>query len=404
MGAISPPAVAAPLVHPRWPSARSAAHGAAGPLPAVEMPLSMAAGHVLAADVVARAPMPTADSSAMDGWAVRGAPPWRVVGSVLAGHPLGPPLAPGTAMSVATGAALPPDTEAVVRSERGLLNSSGLLRTLAGSPRPGPGADMRPRGEEAAPGDVLLAAGLPLTPPGIGLAAAGGNDTVRVHRSPEVSLLVLGDELTTSGVPGPGRVRDALGPQLPLWMAALHSGPVRLRYVSDTFESLLDRVTAELRTADVIVTTGGSARGPVDHVRACVERVGGRLLIDGVAVRPGHPMMLAELPGHRWWVALPGNPLAACAAVLTLLQPLLAALHGSPLPRLRRVPLAVDVPSFSDDHRLLPYRLADDGRASPRAHSGAAMLRGLATSPGLLVIPPGGVGAGRIVDVLSMPW
>ncbi|MFI2368040.1 molybdopterin molybdotransferase MoeA [Streptomyces sp. NPDC018833] len=404
MAVISPTAVVSPLVHPQWPSARHAAHNAATPLPAVRMPLSMAAGCVLAEEVLAQAPIPTADSSAMDGWAVRGESPWRVVGSVLAGRTIGPPLAEGTAVAIATGAALPPGTEAVLRSEGGALDGSGLLRTVPGTPRPGGRADMRPQGEEADEGDVLLAAGLLLTPPAIGLAAAGGNDTVHVHRPVAVSCLVLGDELITRGVPGPGRVRDALGPQLPLWLAALHTGPVRLRHVPDTLEGVLARVTAELRTADVIVTTGGSARGPVDHVRACIERVGGLILIDGVAVRPGHPMMLAELPDHRWWVALPGNPLAACAALLTLLQPLMAALRGRPLPRLRRVPLAIDVFSPSGDHRLLPYRLTPEGSASPQAHGGSAMLRGLATSPGLLVIPPDGACAGQIVDVLPMPW
>ncbi|MCG7523144.1 molybdopterin molybdotransferase MoeA [Streptomyces sp. OfavH-34-F] len=404
MAATSPTAAITPLTHPQWPSARRAAHHAARPLPAVPMPLSMAAGCVLAEDLTARTAMPTADSSAMDGWAVQGEPPWRVVGSVLAGRPVGPRLAPGTAVAIATGAALPAGCEAVLRSERGALDAAGLLRTLPGIPSPQARADVRRRGEEAHQGDVLLAAGVRLTPPALGLAAASGNDTVRVHRPAAVSCLVLGDELVTRGVPGPGRVRDALGPQLPLWLAALHTGPVRLRHVPDTFDGVLDRVTAELRTADVLVTTGGSARGPVDHVRACMEQVGGRILVDGVAVRPGHPMMLAQLPDHRWWVALPGNPLAACAAMLTLLEPLVAALRGQPLPRLQQVPLATDVFSPSEDHRLLPYRLDADGFASPQRHSGSAMLRGLATSPGLLVIPPDGAYAGQTVEVLPMPW
>ena len=78
------------------------------------------------------------------------------------------------------------------------------------------------------------------------------------------------------------------------------------------------------------LTTGGTSVGAFDHVHGALNEVGGRLLVDGVDVKPGHPMLLASLPGDRWLVGLPGNPLAACVALLTLLEPLLGALHGLP--------------------------------------------------------------------------
>ena len=80
----------------------------------------------------------------------------------------------------------------------------------------------------------------------------------------------------------------------------------------------------------MVLTTGGTSVGVFDHVHGALTEVGGRLLVDGVDVKPGHPMLLASLPGDRWLVGLPGNPLAACVAVLTLLEPLLGALHGLP--------------------------------------------------------------------------
>ncbi|MGC5413117.1 molybdopterin-binding protein, partial [Streptomyces sp. DT225] len=71
--------------------------------------------------------------------------------------------------------------------------------------------------------------------------------------------------------------------------------------------------------ADLIITTGGTAAGPVDHVHRVLDRVGAELLVDGVAVRPGHPMLLARLSSDGpWLVGLPGNPLAAVSGLLTL--------------------------------------------------------------------------------------
>jgi molybdopterin molybdotransferase len=158
----------------------------------------------------------------------------------------------------------------------------------------------------------------------------------------------------------------------------------------------------------VLVTTGGTSVGATDHVRAAVDALGGQLLVDGVAVKPGHPMLLARLAGDReqsrWWVALPGNPFAACAAVVTLLQPLLDALHGAATtpPSAR---LADDHPARAGDpHRLLPVAARRDGRLVSVPACGSAMLRGLAAASGLAVVGPHGARAGEQVTYLPFPW
>ena len=81
-----------------------------------------------------------------------------------------------------------------------------------------------------------------------------------------------------------------------------------------------------------MITTGGTAAGPVDHVHPVLRKVGAELLVDGVAVRPGHPMLLARLASGRHLVGLPGNPLAAVSGLLTLAEPLLRALAGRGAP------------------------------------------------------------------------
>ena len=343
----------------------------------------------------------------MDGWAVAGAPPWRVVGQLLAGGAAWDRLEDGTAVLIATGAPVPAGTRAVLRREDGSL-SDELLHPSPETALPD-GLHIRPAGEEARSGDVLLPAGTRLTPPALGLAAAAGHDDLLVHPAARVRTFVLGDELLDAGPSRDGCVRDAVGPQLPGWVAALGATaapPVRL---PDRLDVLLDLLTAAIHPAgsglraDVLVTTGGSSVGPADHVRAAIERLGGQILVDGVLVRPGHPMALAWLPGDVWLVVLPGNPFAACAAVLTLLQPLLHRLHGSAEPVTGRARLGVDVPTPPHAHRLLPAR-ATDRSVTPLPYDGPGMLRGLALADTVLAVPPGGAFAGDDVIALALPW
>jgi molybdopterin molybdotransferase len=114
---------------------------------------------------------------------------------------------------------------------------------------------------------------------------------------------------------------------------------------------------------------------------------------------------MAELPGGRWLVGLPGNPLAACAALLTLVGPLLDALHGLPLVPTMSATLTTAQPGRpGDGHRLLPVRRSHDGVATLLPSCGSAMLRGLAQATGLVVVPPPGAAAADEVEYLPLPW
>ncbi len=381
-----------------WQAARALAASAAAPLAAREVPLEHAAGAVLAADALARTDLPPADTAAMDGWAVAGPPPWRVRGELLAGG-LGAPVAPGTAVAVATGAWLPPGADGVLRREHGRLVGEVLEPTAAagvGEAAATPWVrDVRRAGRECRAGDVVLPAGSLLTPAAIGLLAATGADVVAVRRA-AVDVLVLGDELVTAGGARDGRVRDALGPLLAAWLPLLGVVVASRRHVPDRREALEQALAG--CTGDLVVTTGSTARGPVDHLHAVLGAAGARLLVDGVAVRPGHPQLLAVLPDGRPLVGLPGNPLAAATAVLTLVEPVVGCLHGASARPPRRVRLAEDVPAGSDATRLVPVR---DGH--PVLFAGPAMLRGLAVADGVAVVPPGGAPAGTEVELLALP-
>jgi molybdopterin molybdotransferase len=136
----------------------------------------------------------------------------------------------------------------------------------------------------------------------------------------------------------------------------------------------------------------------VDHLHGVLAAVGARWVVDGVAVRPGHPQVLATLPDGRPVVGLPGNPLAAVSGILTLLEPVVAGLLGLPPREPGRCVLAEPVPAGKDATRLVPVR---EGR--PMMFAGPAMLRGLATADAVAVIPPGGAARSQTVDSLSLP-
>ncbi|MFD4657950.1 molybdopterin molybdotransferase MoeA [Kitasatospora sp. NPDC058444] len=402
MNAVGRTTVAAPSTGPgvlSWPRARETARRAGrAPLPGVPVPLAEALGRTLAEPLGALTDLPAFDTSAMDGWAVAGPGPWRVAGRVLAGRTEPAPLADGTAVEIATGAQLPPGATAVLRREHG--RTDGALLHDRGPQPLTTGQDVRPRGQECRRGEELLPSGVPAGPAVLGLAAACGHDRLLVHRRPEVQLLVLGDELLTTGVPGPGLVRDALGPLLPPWLRASGADPAEVGYVRDDFGLLRDALRHS--TADLVVTTGGTAAGPVDFLHRALADVGARLLVDGVAVRPGHPMLLAELPGGRHLVGLPGNPLAAIAGMVTLALPLLHARGGRTAGAPALAPAAAALPGHRTDTRLQPVRRTAEG-VLPLAFDGPAMLRGLARAEALAVVPPGGLAAGETAELLEVP-
>lgn len=398
-----------------WPKARALAERAARSVRRrtfVSVPLDDALGLVLAAPLTALTDLPSFDTSAMDGWAVAGPGPWDVrEDGVLAGHAQPEPLTDGEAVRIATGARVPPGTTAVLRSEHGRTDDKGrLYATLpqalgsawpGGTPTVVHGQDIRPRGQECRSGDQLLPLGTLVTPAVLGLAAAAGYDTVSAVPRPRAEVLVLGDELLTEGRPHDGLIRDALGPMLPPWLRALGAEVMAVRRIGDDADALFEALKNS--PADLIVTTGGTASGPVDHVHPTLRRLGAELLVDGVQVRPGHPMLLARTREDQHLVGLPGNPLAAVSGLLTLAEPLLRTLAGRAAPEPYALPLKEAVQGHPRDTRLVPVALRAD-RAVPLRYNGPAMLRGIATADALAVVPLGEGRPGQELELLELPW
>ena len=388
-----------------WEQARQLAHKSAKPTTPITLSLSDAAGHVLAEDVLALGDMPPFAASRIDGWAVSGAGPWKRVGDALAGHEFVESLAAGECVHIATGAVMPEGATASLKDEEsqidgekviaidgaaGLLDDSGALPYFH---------DVRPSGYEAKTGDVLIPKGTKLTPAIIGVAAAGGHDELTVFKKIVIDVFVFGDELLSSGPSRDGKVRDSLGPQLPLWIDYIGAQLNQVKLVADTLEDHFVAISGS--KADLIVTTGGTAAGPVDHLHNAIVDAGGNFIIDAVLVRPGYHQLMAQI-GNQHLIGLPGNPQSAVIGLLSLAVPFIAGANGQLLPELETRELSTDLKGPAREVRLALCSL-ESNVATPLEHLDSSMLRGFVKADGYAALPPGGAEAGQIVPWLNLP-
>ncbi|WP_432842860.1 molybdopterin molybdotransferase MoeA [Dactylosporangium sp. CA-092794] len=384
-----------------WDVARDQARRLPAALGVERVPVDAAHGRVLAERVCAAVALPGCDIAAMDGYAVAGPPPWRVIGRVFAGPAvLAPdaavPLVPGTAVEIGTGARVPAGATAVVPYER-CRRVGAQVTPLAGAP--GAGAHIRVAGEDARPGDEIVPAGRPLSAAALGAAAQAGVDTLAVRRRPRVHIVVTGDEVVRAGLPGPGLVRDAFGPMVAA-LAERAGGVVTGRtYLPDDHDALLAAV--DTTDADVLVVTGSSSVGAADHLHRVLGRVGARVHVDGVRCRPGHPQVLARAADGRWLVGLPGNPFAGLVAAVTLLEPVVEALAGRPRRAPAMLPVSGAARSYPLGVRLVPVRVeAAQAVIVPGARPGG--LRAVATADALAVIRPDWT-PGAVAELVALP-
>ena len=381
-----------------WHFARSVSRSVAPRLSLENVALKEALGRTLADVALSLCDLPTYTTSSMDGWAVAGKGPWRIIGDVKAGAPYEKELNEGFALRIATGAVIPQGTLGVVRWENATVDGEYVHAEVS------EGKDIRPAGEECRKGEVLVEAGTTLTPSSIGLLAASGYDDIIVVQRPRVRLLLLGDELLTEGLPKDGRVRDSLGPQLPGWLERLGAQVVSINYVTDELPTVIEALNSSL-DCDLLVTTGGTADGPRDHIHGALDSLNATLVVDRVRSRPGHPMLLATIP-HRGnaipLVGLPGNPQSAIVGLMTLCAPLIASLLGHPQKELEEVVTKNELAAPSNFTRLILGNLIN-GEFVMGDQLGSAMLRGLASSTGFAVAQAGITPVGGQVRWMPLP-
>jgi molybdopterin molybdotransferase len=211
-------------------------------------------------------------------------------------------------------------------------------------------------------------------------------------------VVVTGAELLGSGLPAPGRVRDAIGPLLPGLVRSAGGELAWTVRIADDGTLLTDALRRP--GVDVAVVCGATSAGAADHLRRVLDALAARVPVHGVACRPGHPQLFAVLPDGRFVVGLPGNPYAALVAALTLLEPLLGGLAGRRARPAVTARLAGPVVAHDRDTRLVAVTRVGSS-AVPVGHDRPGSLWGAAGADALAVVPPGWSGAE--VELLALP-
>ena len=394
-----------PAFEVTWQQARKLAHRAAKLAPSQLLALSEAGGMVVASDVVALGDMPPFAASRVDGWAVSGPGPWRHVGEALAGHEFVKELNSGDCVHTATGAVMPQGATAALKDEESVLIDSqvhainGAAELLNEKHELPLFHDVRPSGYEARTGEKLINAGTKLTPAIIGVVAAAGHNEVLAYKKITVDVLIFGDELLLDGPSRDGKVRDSLGPQLPFWVDYLGATLVNVIHVADTLDDHVVAITNS--KSDLIITTGGTAAGPVDHLHDAIRDVNGEFIIDAVLVRPGYHSLMARI-NDQFLIGLPGNPQSAVIGLLSLVAPFIAGSYGQIMPTLESRTFNADLKGPAREVRLVLCTEAD-GVVTPLEHLDSSMLRGFVDAHGYAVLPAGGAVSGQILPWLNLP-
>ncbi len=397
--------------------ARAAIAAAIRPIHAPErVPLAMALGRVLAADVLSPIDVPAHDNSAMDGYAFRSSELstsqptlLRSVGTLFAGAPWAGSVGAGECLRIMTGAVMPAGLNTVVPLE--LCRSEGESVHIAAGVVRG-GENRRRRGEDLSAGLPALRAGRVLKPADLGLVASLGIAEVTVQRRLRVALFSTGSELRKLGQRlDAGSVYDSNRYSLMGALQRLGLEVMDLGLVPDDPAALQAALENAMDRADVVLTSGGVSMGDADHTRDVLARMG-EVAFWKVAMRPGRPFAFGPLKRNGdappcWLFALPGNPVAALVTFYVFAREALMQLAGAtlaPLPVLRvRCTTAIRKrPGRTEFQRGIVEAAPQGGwQVKLTGSQGAGILRSMSEANALLVLGPDqdSVPEGGMVDV-----
>lgn len=376
------------------------------PVEAEALPLAEAHGRTLAAPVIAARTQPPFAASAMDGYAVRSASltgrsvSLRLSGESAAGHASPDPVGAGEAFRISTGAPLPEGADQVVIQENCQRENDNIITAEPARP----GANIRKAGVDFSRGDRLLDAGCKVSAAGLSLVASAGLSTVSVYCRPKVGLLSTGDELVEIGAAaGPDQIINSLGPGLTALIQAWGGQP---RYLGIARDDPAD-VRKKLQAAeglDLLVTIGGASVGDHDHLRREFAALGGELVFEKIAIKPGKPTWFGRL-GSTPVLGLPGNPVSAMVMARLCLKPAMDCLLGTEDPALfLSAQLGIDLPANGPRENMIRAHFdAVSGQIAPLDNQDSSALSALVASNALIRRPADAPAASAGESVSFLP-
>ncbi len=389
-------------------------------LPTELLPLSKLKGKVLAEAISTPFPLPRFDNTAVDGYAVHSAEyltasaesplPLTIRQTIRAGDTALEPMQHHQAIRIMTGAPIPSGADAVVMREDVESVEGFFIR------RPvRPAENIRHKGEESSEGAIVLNSGTRVTPPVIGMLATLGLPSATVYRTPQVTLIITGDELRTPGEDlSSAQIYDSNGPALTSALNAAGIEIIRLRYATDQRDLLQETIRTSLADSDLIITVGGVSVGDYDFVRSVNTELGVRELFWRVAMKPGKPIYfgVAESPHNRTLVfGLPGNPVAALVTFILLVDPAIRVMMGDGNPAPTILPARMDVALTKKEGRLEFvrghfYESSGVRKVIPVRGQESHMVSGLVAANCLIIFPSEKnlLELGSAVDIIPIEW
>lgn len=301
-----------------------------------ELPVMEVLGRVTWEDVISGADLPGFARSSMDGYAVIASDTYgateslpaylKVAGEVPMGEEAETPARRGHAIRISTGGMLPPGADAVV-----ILEDTQPFgpREIEVTRPVALGENVVRAGDDIKEGETVLATGHRLRPQDLGALAGIGVTRLRVFRKPRVAIINTGNEIIDAAAePKPGQIRDVNSYNLSGLVRQSGGEPALLGIYRDEYEPIRDAVEKGLKAADVVALTGGSSVGAGDLAARVIDELGGPgVLVHGVAVKPGKPVIIGICNGKPVF-GLPGHPVAVSVSFDIFMKPLLKRLSG----------------------------------------------------------------------------
>ncbi len=364
--------------------------GAARFLPTENLPLDEAAGRILAEDLHSDIDMPPFDKSAMDGYACRrkdlASSHLVVIEEIPAGVWPQKAISQGTCARILTGAPVPEGADCVVMQEHTERDGSSL-RIL----KHDAAGNICRKAEDISVGDLVIEKGERITPAHIAVMASVGATFPLVYCQPRVAIFATGDELVDYSIcPGPAQIRNSNSWQLTAQLRSMGAIASNCGILPDKEEIMIESMEKAMKSADLLLLSGGVSTGDYDLVPGILKKLGFELSFQSVALQPGRPTVFGQ-KGPHYCCGLPGNPIAAFVIMELLAKPFLYRLMGH-----NHKPLVVEARitkplqrKKSPRQACIPVRFVSPDQVEPLPYHGPAHINTMIGSDGLIISPSG---------------